>query len=58
MASDAGARAVAELQSQNTQLNELLSALLRQIEQSKRVIERANERARNSSGVDDSSEGA
>lgn len=58
MGSDAGARVVAELQSQNTSLNELLTALLRQIEQSKRVIERANERARNSSGVDDSSEGA
>lgn len=58
MGSDAGSRAVAELQSQNTKLNELLTALLSQIEQSKRVVERANERARNSSGVDDSSEGA
>ena len=57
MGSEAGARAVAELQRQNTSLNELLTALLRQIEQSKRVIERANERARNASGVDDTSEG-
>ena len=49
---NAGGEAVAALRQQNAQLNSLLSTLLKEIEQSKRVIERANERARNSKGVD------
>lgn len=57
MGADVGARAVAELQQRNSELNELLSALLKEIEQSKRVIERANQRTRNAQGVD-STEGA
>ena len=49
---NAGGEAVAALRQQNAQLNSLLSTLLKEIEQSKRVIERANERTRNSKGVD------
>ena len=49
---NAGGGAVAALRQQNAQLNSLLSTLLKEIEQSKRVIEKANERARNSKGVD------
>lgn len=57
MGADVGSRVVSELQKQNQELQSLLSELLRQIEQSKRVVEKANEQARNSRGVD-STEGA
>ena len=57
ISADAGSRAVTELQESNRALNELLQNLLRDIEQSKQVIKKANEQARNSRGVD-STEGA
>lgn len=57
MGANAGSRAVTELQERNRELKELLQTLLREIEQSKQVIKRANEQARNSRGVD-STEGA
>lgn len=57
MGSNAGSKAVTELQERNRELNELLKNLLHEIEQSKQVIKKANEQARNSRGVD-STEGA
>lgn len=57
MGSNAGSKAVTELQERNRELNELLQNLLHEIEQSKQVIKKANEQARNSRGVD-STEGA
>ena len=54
---NAGAKVISELQRQNDELNELLSALLKSIDQSKRTVERANQRMRNAQGVD-STEGA
>lgn len=57
MGVDAGSSAVNKLQESNRELNELLQNLLREIEQSKQVIKKANEQARNSRGVD-STEGA
>ena len=57
ISSKAGSMAVTELQESNRALNELLQKLLREIEQSKQVIKKANEQARNSRGVD-STEGA
>ena len=57
MGSNVGSKAVTELQERNRELNELLQKLLHEIEQSKQVIKKANEQARNSRGVD-STEGA
>lgn len=54
---NAGAKVISELQRQNDELNELLSELLKKIDQSKRTVERANQRMRNAQGVD-STEGA
>lgn len=55
--SSSGASAVEALKRQNAELNQLLSKLLQEIEQSKRVIEKANERTRSARGVD-TTEGA
>lgn len=57
MGANQGASAIEALRKQNAELNQLLANLLKEIEHSKSVIERANERSRNSRGVD-SSEGA
>lgn len=52
ISSNAGSRAVTELQERNRELNELLQKLLREIEKSKQVIKKTNEQLRNSRGVD------
>ena len=50
--STSGGRIVSELQEQNKSLENLLAEILKQIDQSKRIVEKANERTRNSRGVD------
>ena len=52
VSSGVGSAAVSKLQEQNKELENLLAEILKQIEQSKRIVKKANERTRNSRGVD------